>query len=243
VTEKAKRCLVLGGSGSIGAAICRRLASGGAQVGLTYFSGEARARALNAELPGSWVERCDFNDPDSIRFAIGALAERLGGLDALICAVGTPGPRFALKLGELEAADIDACVDVNARGVLLACKAALPALKAAGSASVVILGSMDGVKAVPSPIHFSTSKSALKGLVESMAHELGCQGVKVNLLAPGIVEGGASAHLSEELKKEYLKHCSMKRFARPSEIAEVAAWFALQNTYVTGQSILLNGGL
>ncbi len=238
-----KRCLVLGGSGNIGSAVLRVLVREGAKVAFTYYARESEAAALATELSAAGYARCDFADPASIAAAVSELVGKLGGLDALVCTVGTPGKRFDLKLGEIRPEDLDACLDVNARGVLLACQAARPALADSPSGSILIVGSMDGFKAVPSPIHFATSKSALKGMVESMARELGPDGVKVNLLVPGVVEGGASVHLTEALKKEYLKYCSMKRFAKASEIAEAAVWFGLENTYVTGQAILLNGGL
>lgn len=102
---------------------------------------------------------------------------------------------------------------------------------------------MDGLKPVPSPIHFATSKAALKGMVEAMSKELGNYNIRVNIVAPGILEEGASRVLGPEMKESYLKHSSFKRFGRVEEIAELASWLAIENTYVTGQSILLDGGL
>jgi 3-oxoacyl-[acyl-carrier protein] reductase len=235
-----KRALVLGGTGSIGSSICRTLVRGGAKVAFTCFEKEAAAKSLAEEIGAVGFARCDFNHPESIGGAIRELGIALGGIDALISAVGSGGARFNLKLGELTADDIDRAFTGNARGVILACQAARSYL-AAGN--IVVLGSMDGVKSVPSPIAFAAAKSALKGMVESMSKELGEFDIRVNLVVPGIVEGGASVHLSADLRERYLKHSSAKRLARPSEIAEVVSWFALENTYVTGQSILLNGGL
>ena len=72
---------------------------------------------------------------------------------------------------------------------------------------------------------------------------LGEDGVRVNLVAPGILEGGMARHVSEELREDYLEHCSLKRLGTAEEVAELTAWLALENTYVTAQSILLDGGL
>ena len=240
------RCLVIGGTGSIGGALCERLAGDGVSVAFTYHQNENRARELATRLGVKGFAACDLRQSNRIRPILEELIGKLGGLDGLICAAGIPGiseRKFDLELKDLEAGDIDACFEVNARGALLACQVAVNALKAAKRGNIVMMGSMDGVKTVPSPIHFATSKAALKGMVESMSKELGEHDIKVNLLIPGIVEGGASRFLTDDLRTKYLKHCSMKRFAKPAEVAEVAAWFALENTYVTGQSILMNGGL
>ncbi len=76
-----------------------------------------------------------------------------------------------------------------------------------------------------------------------MSKELGNYNIRVNIVAPGILEEGASRVLGPEMKESYLKHSSFKRFGRVEEIAELASWLAIENTYVTGQSILLDGGL
>ncbi len=240
---KVKRCLVLGGSGSIGSAICKILAREGVQFAFTYYKNKNFASMLASELSAAGFHYCDLSDPDSIQSAVSELIKKLGVFDTLICATGMSEKKFGLKLEDIGEEEIDSYFDVYARGVLLTCKAAVSVIKSTKSGNIVIIGSMDGIKTVPSSIHFATSKSALKGMIEAMSKELGDYDIKVNLIAPGIVEGGASVHLSDGLKSEYLKHCSMKRFAKPSEIAEVVAWFALENTYVTGQSIVLNGGL
>jgi NAD(P)-dependent dehydrogenase (short-subunit alcohol dehydrogenase family) len=96
---------------------------------------------------------------------------------------------------------------------------------------------------VPAPVHYAAAKGALAGMTAAMAKELGPHGVRVNLVAPGILEDGMSRSLPEELRTEYLKHCGLRRYGRLSEIAAWAGWLALHNTYVTGQTILVDGAL
>jgi NAD(P)-dependent dehydrogenase (short-subunit alcohol dehydrogenase family) len=76
-----------------------------------------------------------------------------------------------------------------------------------------------------------------------MAKELGKDGIRVNLVAPGILESGMSRVLPEDLRQEYLKHCGLRRYGRVAEVAAWASWLALRNTYVTGQIILVDGAL
>jgi NAD(P)-dependent dehydrogenase (short-subunit alcohol dehydrogenase family) len=80
-------------------------------------------------------------------------------------------------------------------------------------------------------------------MVQALAKELGDLGMCVNMVAPGILDGGMGKLLGPDLLAEYLKHCSLKRLGTADEVAEWAAWLALENTYVNGQSVLLDGGL
>ena len=175
----------------------------------------------------------------------------MGGLDTLIVAAGASGHERFYKekpgvngngFGSISVQEAGEIVSVNTLGTFSVCQGALEFLKEQGG-NIIIVGSMDGVKTVPSPIHFALSKAALKGLTESLSKELGGFNIRVNMIAPGIMEGGQSDLLSEERLAPYLKHCSLRRLGQPEEAAEVIAWFALENTYVTGQSILLDGGL
>jgi 3-oxoacyl-[acyl-carrier protein] reductase len=107
----------------------------------------------------------------------------------------------------------------------------------------VLVGSVDAIKPVPAPVHYVASKAAVHGMALSMAKELGPDGVKVNVVAPGVLEAGLSRHLPAQLREEYVKHCSLKRPGRLSEAASVIVWLCLQNTYVTAQKLLLDGAL
>src|SRR5258706_13294077 len=89
--EKARRCLVLGGSGYVGAEVCRALAAQGAQVAFTYWTNEQRAHALSAELPGTLALRVDLRDFAQGVQAVERAAGHWGGLDALVQCAGTAG--------------------------------------------------------------------------------------------------------------------------------------------------------
>ena len=80
-------------------------------------------------------------------------------------------------------------------------------------------------------------------VTRAMAKELGEHKIRVNMVAPGIMEDGISKTLVDSLMQEYVKHCGLKRVGKLSEIASIVAWFAQHNTYVTGQIILADGGL
>jgi 3-oxoacyl-[acyl-carrier protein] reductase len=248
-----KRCLVLGGSGKVGSAICRTLAREDCQFVFTYYKNEDAAVNLAKETGASICLRCDLADFDSTKKIVDRAAEALGGLDSLIQAAGTSGEdRFWEcasasnydKLLEINREAFDEMMAVNTRGSLAASQAAaLWMQKNDDGGNILIVRSIDGIKPVPSPIHFAASTGAAKGMMESMGKELGNYNIRVNILALGILEGGASRKLAQEVKEAYLKHCSLGRFGTAEEVAEIATWMALENTYVTGQVLLLDGGL
>ncbi len=250
--EAGYRCLVFGGSGAIGSAVCRVLSRDGAQLALTYHSGRAAAEGLSEELGGCPLRQCDLANPDDVREAVREAARELGGLDALVQAagiIGDPGyyqcatPSNYGSLEKIQTKDFDRMMDVNVRSTLVACQEGAACLREAGGGNIILVGSIDSVKTVPAPVHFASANSALCGMVGSMCKELGNYNIRVNLVAPGVLDSGSSRVLSSELTEPYLAHCALGRFGTAEEVAEVVGWLALNNTYVTGQSILLDGGL
>ena len=253
--SETKRCLVFGGSGAVGGAVAKALVRESCDLAFTYYQQEQKARRMLQTLASSkravHSMACDVRDAGQVRDGVQYAKNILGGLDAVVYCVGTAGrKKFYQELSaggidrikEISQQDIEETFAVNARGAFNVCQAAGAAMQTRGG-NVVIIGAMDGIKSVPSPAHFAMSKAALKGLVESAAKELGAVNIRINLIAPGILNEGASAILAEELKQKYIKHCGLKRLGDTAEVAEMAAWLALENTYLTGQCILLDGGL
>ena len=243
------RCLVLGGTGFLGREVCRRLLALGARVAFTLHAGRAAAEGLCANEDPSALHavEADLSVPASVAAAVDAAAAKLGGLDALVhcAAVGGTGDRCDpaphARLEEIDAPAWDALMNVNLRSAFLATRRAAPLMREGGN--IVFVGSMDGVLPVPSPVHYATSKAALGGLARSLAKELGAAGIRVNVVSPGVLAGGLSRTLSPRLREDYLAHCALARCAAPDEIASVVAFFAVSNSYVTGQTISVNGGL
>lgn len=243
------KCLVFGGSGALGRVVCTTLAEQGSRVAFTYHSGEAVARELLPKLPDGHARRLDLLSVGEIDRAIDEAISVLGGLDAFVqCAAvahtaKSSGPKVHHLMGDVDEPGWDAMMDVNVKSTFFAARKVAEILKRGKGGNIVLVGSIDGVKSVPSPVHYAAAKGALGGMTQSMAKELGGHGIRVNLVAPGILEAGLSKILPDDLLKEYLKHCGLKRLGRLSEIAAVIAWFAQRNTYVTGQTILADGGL
>lgn len=248
---KSIKTLVIGGSGNLGEAVCHTLVREGFDLAFTYFKQQEKAEKLVSTLRQEnqqvYTLPLNLHNLDDIRQTIEKANTLLGGLDALIITAGLASRQeWKGQQGFLEIDDVgfDRMISVNVRGVFFACQTAARIMIEKNSGKIVITGSIDGVKAVPSPVDYACCKGALWGLTRSLAKELGQYGILVNMIAPGLLEGGIGNELSEKLKKDYIKHCSLKRVGKFSEIAQMVAFLVgKRNTYLTGQAIILDGGL
>lgn len=223
----------------MGERVCHELSSRGAEIVATVFTNAEAAERLRA-LPGCTVHALDVRDTAKLREIVAGA----GDLHALVhCAARTSaagdGGFDAVPDATAEGfADLFA---VNVQSAFFAVQAAAPRMPHGGN--VVLLGSIDGVKGLPSPAAYAASKGALSAMARSLGKELGAAGIRVNVVAPGILEAGASRRIPESLRAEYIKHGCAHRFGTLAEAARVIAFFALENTYVTGQTICLDGGI
>ena len=226
--------VVIGGSGNVGREVCRMLGERGVPFGYTFHNNPN----AGIDAPSNAL---DVNDVAGIDAAIDAFVDELGPIHALIncAAIGTAH----LALHEIDVAAWDAMIAVNTRPSFFAARRASHHMRQNGGGSIVLLGSIDGVKSAPSPVHYAASKGALAAMVKAMAKELGPDNIRVNSVAPGILERGLSASVPDDLRQEYLKHCGLKRLGRVEEIASLVVWLATENTFVSGQTIVVDGGL
>ncbi|PWU19340.1 MAG: hypothetical protein C5B50_06725 [Verrucomicrobia bacterium] len=248
-TAPPVRCLVFGGSGALGSVVCRCLHEAGVKLAFTYHTNKAAAQSLGHELPDSKALCVDLLSIPALNQVVDEVAGDWGGLDAFIqCAgVGLTGPSDATQvhhtMDQVDEQAWERMLAVNAKSTFFAARRVASHMRQNGGGNIILIGSIDGVKPVPAPVHYAASKGALAGMTAAMAKELGKDGIRVNLIAPGILEGGMSRVLPENLRQEYLKHCGLRRYGRLAEIAAWTTWLALHNTYLTGQTILVDGAV
>jgi 3-oxoacyl-[acyl-carrier protein] reductase len=247
------RCLVFGGTGAVGSAVCAELVESDAKVAFTYFSNLQKAKDVESSLQGTKSFKCDFKNEKSLEESIDGALEFLGGLDAAIFCIGSPpGEIFTKDRGvsknfetfsDSSNSKLQQIFDISVTGVFRASRKILPALEKSENGNIIFIGSLDGVKTLPSPVQFASARGAVKSFAEALSKEVGPLKIKCNQIAMGLLDSGSSMGLSIDLRKNYLKHCALQRYGKPEEIAAVAGWLALHNTYMTGQSIILDGGL
>ncbi|MFD1211051.1 SDR family NAD(P)-dependent oxidoreductase [Arthrobacter sp. GCM10027362] len=187
-----RRIVVTGGSSGIGFAVARFFLESGARVGIIGRDAarlEAAAEELRRTTAGNVRTACaDVRDEEKIGPAIGELAGSMGGIDALVAAAGAEGEMGA-ACEDITAASFRDVLDINVTGTFLAVQAALPHLKRARDASIVIIGSDSGFVAVPGMLAYNASKGALVQLTRALAVELfDAHGIRVNSVCPSIVD-------------------------------------------------------
>jgi 3-oxoacyl-[acyl-carrier protein] reductase len=239
---QGKRALVTGASRGIGAAIARKLAAEGADVAITYEKSADHAaevvRAIEAHGRRGVAIQADSGDVAAVQAAVAKTVAELGGLDIL---VNNAGIIRLVDLAETSLEDIEAQINVNIRGPIIAAKAALPHLGAGGR--IINIGSYFGDR-VPFSIVgiYAATKSALSAFTKGLARELGPKAVTVNLVQPGPIDtdmnpaDGPYAGGQTQL-------AALGRYGKPGEIADAVAFLASPAAnYITGTALTVDGG-
>ena len=227
-----KRALVLGGTGAVGSAVLRELARRGVPAVFTYQRAAERAHALALEL-GHTAQAIDLADPVATR----AMLDAQPSFDIVIHCAGVSA---GLALPEIDLAAYQQAMAVNVQSAFVACQ------WIAGRAQpcdVVFVGGLDRTQSLPLPVHFAATQGALSAMVMAVAHEVGRLGIRINLVALGVLDAGLSAGLATRRRKDYETFSALRRAGKPDEAAKLIAWLALENTYVQGKVISANGGI
>jgi len=236
-----RRVLVTGGTRGIGRAVVLAMARAGASVVTCARTGGEDAATLETELKeigGTFrVVTADVTDQDDVRRLIGECEQALGGLDVVVNNAGRDGQS---PFAELSADDWQAVLDANLTSVFLVSQAALPLL--AGGGSIVNIGAGVALRGVPQRAHHNASKAAVLGLSRSMCKELGPQGIRVNVVAPGMVhDGPADGHPMAARVKGMT---ALGRFGTSDEIAGSVLFLASDAAaYVSGAVLNVDGGI
>ncbi|XLZ72417.1 SDR family oxidoreductase [Massilia sp. SR12] len=237
-----KIAFVTGGSRGIGAAIVRRLAKDGATVAFTYQNSRAAADALASEITaagGTAVAlQVDAADASATRAAINGIAARFGRIDIL---VNNAGVLHLGDVSELTLEAFDQTIAVNVRGVFAATQAAVAHMQAGGR--VINIGSTNADRMpFAGGSVYAMSKSALTGMVQGLARDLGPRGITINNVQPGPVDTDMNPANSDFAKGMH-ELMAIKRHARGEEIAGMVAYLASDEAgYVTGAGLNIDGG-
>ncbi|MFF1653132.1 SDR family NAD(P)-dependent oxidoreductase [Streptomyces sp. NPDC058255] len=235
--------LITGSSSGIGAATARRFAAAGMRVVVNSASSVESGEKLAAELPDAVYVQGDVSDAADARHIVDAAIAAYGRLDVLVNNAGTT--RF-IPLDDLDAVDADtwrAILDINVIGTWQVTAAAVPHLKASGSAAVINISSVSGSRALGSSIPYGVSKAAVNHLTRMLAATLGPE-IRVNALAPGLIETpwyDEAPKVLEDSREWVAAHTPLRRAGTPEDVAE-AALALVRATYTTGDVLSLDGG-
>lgn len=234
-----KTALVTGGAKRIGRGIALALARAGVSVAITYRNSRDEAVRVVQEIESlgrrAIAIECDVRSEASVRGAVAAAVEQFCRLDILI---NNAANFEAAPLDSMSLAQWDAMFEVNARSPFLVAREALPALRAA-QGRIVNLGSLGGIEAWPGHAHYCASKAALHSLTRTMAVAFAPE-VTVNCVAPGFIEMEGSP---EEAGQRFKLKTPMRRNGNAEDIAEAVLFFATATRFITGQILVVDGGL
>ena len=238
-----KNALVTGASGGIGQAVARELARRGWGVALHYWKNDASARRLEEEIlaQGGSARRyqADLTDPAQVEALFAAAEEDFGFLEGLVNNAGTAWKGL---FTDMTLEDWRQVLDSDLTSVFLCCRRALPPMIRRKRGSIVNVSSMWGQVGASCEAAYSAAKAGVIGLTKALAKEEGPSGIRVNCLAPGVVRTPMNGDLSPEDLAALREETPLERIGSPEEIAQAAA-FLLENTFVTGQVLGVNGGL
>jgi 3-oxoacyl-[acyl-carrier protein] reductase len=233
--------LVTGGSRGIGAAISRELSSAGAEVAVNYLSNATAAGAVVDELrEGASAWQADVADADSVAAMVEAVGEHHGRLDVLVVNAGVwrGGP-----VDQLSPEDWSLVLDTSLTGAYNLVRVALPLMRSGGYGRLIVLSSVIGLIGYQGDSAYAAAKAGLIGFVKSIAKECGRDGITVNAVAPGFVETDKTEAVSERARDLLLARTSLRRPGTPEEIAAAVRFLACEASYITGQTIVVDGGL
>ncbi|AKT39963.1 3-oxoacyl-ACP reductase family protein [Chondromyces crocatus] len=240
-----KVAIVTGGSRGLGRAAAEALAAQGAHVVVTYVRGEAEAKAVvdGITAKGGKAEAIGFDVADmaASEAAIAEASKRLGRLDILVANAGISIDNLLLRVKEEE---LDRLFAVNVKGTIACARAAIKVMMRARTGRVVLLSSVVGEMGNVGQTAYAATKAALLGVTKSLAREYASRGITVNAVAPGFIESDMTATINAEMKETLLKGVPLGRIGRAEEVAAAVAFLCSDEaSYVTGQTLRVNGGM
>ena len=239
-----KTAIVTGSGQGIGKECAMSLHAAGANVIINYFAdGEGNNQRLAEAFVAELGERAlavaaDVRNPEELAAMVGATVDRFGGLDIMVNNAGILRDRSFKKMSQAEWQDV---IDTNLTGVFNSCKAGLEHLNENGA--IVNVASLSAVTGFFGQANYASAKAGVITLTKVLSKELARKNIRVNAIAPGVVDTEMGKSIPEENRKAMMTHIPLGRFAEPSEIAEVVLFLCSPlASYVTGQTIHVNGG-
>ncbi len=234
-----RRILITGGSRGIGRAMVEHFTRAGDRVAFTYLHSESQARAL-AEQTGAVALRADAACETDILTAAADAVCVLGGIDVLVnnAGVGHVGLLTDMSLDAYEH-----LMAVNLTSAFLYSREVLHHMIRQKRGCIINVSSMWGIMGASCEVAYSASKAGLIGMTKALAKEVGPSGIRVNAIAPGVIDTDMNAHLSVQDKEVLAEQTPLGRVATPEEIARVCAFLASDDAaFMTGAVLDVSGG-
>lgn len=243
---KNKVAVVTGGAVNIGRGITLKLAAAGAKVAIFYKTSDAQALEISVELKKSGWEhlllKADLTKEIEVIDAIGKVAEHFGRIDVLVNNAGV----FGLSMQhELDAKSWDEVFDLNLKGLFLCSREVLKLMRKQAEGGVIVnIASINGTHpGFGSTAHYDASKGGVIAYTRSLAAEVAPFGIRVNAVAPGLVDSENLRKFAPDLASTVEKRTPLKKLASPEDVANAVLFLASKAaSHITGEIITVDGG-
>jgi len=228
-----KVALVTGGSGGIGSAVVRLLLEAGAVVASADLPGREPVR-------GAAGFECDLADETAVAGLCAELQRRYGRLDIVVHCVGIT--RDAV-LWKMERESWSTVLRVNLDSAFLLMREAIPLMRESGTGSIVLVSSINGERGKFGQANYAASKAGLIGLGRTAAREVGKFGIRVNVIAPGLIETPMTESLPRQVVEAAIAETALGRTGEPDDVARTALFLVSpMSRHITGQVLRVDGG-
>ena len=240
-----KTAIVTGASRGIGRAIAVDLARNGANlalVGRDTAALEETASEIRAASPGARVEiyPADVTDAGAVDAFVAAVHKSFGSIDVAVANAGAAVDGLIVRA---KPADLDRMLDTNLKSAFYLVTAVARPMMKQRSGAIVLVSSIVGVAGNAGQAAYSASKAGLLGLAKSVAKELGSRNIRVNAVAPGLIETAMTESMPQEARAHYLATIPLGRAGTPEDVSGVVSFLCSDAArYVTGQTIVVDGG-
>jgi 3-oxoacyl-[acyl-carrier protein] reductase len=241
-----KSALVTGASRGIGRAIAVEFAKRGADVALLgrdVAALEETASLCAAARAGAVAHlfACDVTNQASVDEAVAETVARFGRLD---CAVANAGQSIDALLLRLKAETVDRLLDVNLKSAFYLCAAVAKPMMKQRSGAIVLVSSIVGITGNAGQSAYAASKAGLIGLCKSVAKELGSRNIRVNAVAPGLIETAMTQKMPDAAREYLMKQAALGRPGTPEDVSGAVAFLCSDVAgYITGQTLVVDGGV
>ncbi|WP_030222624.1 3-oxoacyl-[acyl-carrier-protein] reductase [Streptomyces bikiniensis] len=237
--------LISGGSRGIGRAVALRLARDGHDVSFCYRGNEQAAALLEKELDGlgarALARRVDVSDAASVRDWVEETEADFGPVAVAVTSAGVTRDKPLLMMADGDWHDV---MDTNLDGVYHVCRSVVFPMMKRRAGSIVTVASVSGLYGNAGQTNYAASKAGIIAFSRSLAKEVGRRGIRVNAVAPGLIDTDMSAALDEQVRAQVADRTALGRTGLATEVAEVAAFLASDRaSYVTGAVLPVDGGL
>jgi len=239
----SKSVLIIGGSRGIGAATAVYFARMGYKVAITYNSSEESAKALKQTMLLNGAEfvaiKADCRNAFHIESAVKQAVVAFGSLDVMVNNAGIAMQKLITQTTDDDWQNI---LNINLSGAFYGCREAARVMIPKGKGSIVNISSIWGISGASMEVAYSATKAGIIGLTKALAKELGPSGIRVNCVAPGVIDTDMNANLDLNTFAELADATALGRIGTPDEVARAVYYLANDADFITGQVLGIDGG-